>query len=657
MASPSRPTSSTTTWAPGLVGVVFAAVFVCTPAFAAKKSDEGEALRSAVEALEEKVRDAKPEAPLGLWVGPDGAVGRALSTLLAARFAEGALAPVVVQAPDAATAELRARQSGLTSLVRLTWSIEGKRLVVRGDALGTWVNFWSGKTPTRPPTPAAVVLVDVPTDPALAVLAGDPSAAPPRVGGALRIVVSNGKPPTAGTFATETASYRHLMQRLLTSPALCRHMADGRMLGVAVREVRLEPDGRLAFVLGPDAVLTPDALTSWLTKLKTQSHGTPSALLHALKTETVRTDKTTDGTVVSFALAYPQPELAANLCHPSFALSLEGKGPFLRSGGGPTARTLTQARGPFGALPLLDGIELSLAPGRAASRLFGLGRADLVAGAVEGPAPAAPDDGVPASVTYLLFRPASVGPGFAEAVDASVGRDDLARLFVEAPAQPMSQLMPRGWLGASAESEASKALPASATSPGASTSKTTAASAPSSASARPPPPAPASSAPASVASTAAAQRTLTLAYDGELEDQRAVAERLQVRLLSLGHRLSVRPLSAEALANARVRGEYDLVLVSTLLPKTATGVLSTVLTLAGRQDLLGLELPPLAALSDESARAARLDERLRTLGPRLSLVPLYAQGLRLFRGPKAANLGRDVYGLPVLEEAHLPATP
>jgi hypothetical protein len=113
----------------------------------------------------EDVRAFKPEPPVALHLsGSSPELRRAVGTLLAARLAAADLGPVVLEAPSAEAAETLAREQGARSLVRLTVSVSGGELRASGDMLGTWVNFWAGRTPSRPPTPAAAVVRAVEAD-------------------------------------------------------------------------------------------------------------------------------------------------------------------------------------------------------------------------------------------------------------------------------------------------------------------------------------------------------------------------------------------------------------------------------------------------------------------------------------------------------------
>lgn len=119
--------------------------------------------RAALE-VSRAVVDAGFEAPIGVYVeGSPAPVSRAVGSLVMARLAEQRQAPVPVVARDATEAEKLAREQRLGALVRLTVTLEAPRLVVRGDALSTHVNFWSGAAATRS-GPAVAVLASVDAD-------------------------------------------------------------------------------------------------------------------------------------------------------------------------------------------------------------------------------------------------------------------------------------------------------------------------------------------------------------------------------------------------------------------------------------------------------------------------------------------------------------
>ncbi|SET64173.1 FG-GAP repeat domain-containing protein [Stigmatella erecta] len=113
----------------------------------------------------EDVRAQSPEAPVALHLsGASPEMRRAMGTLLASRLAALELGPMVLEAPSPEEAEALARDQGARALVRLTLSLQEGALHARGDVLGTWANFWSGRTPTRPASPAAALTRSVEAD-------------------------------------------------------------------------------------------------------------------------------------------------------------------------------------------------------------------------------------------------------------------------------------------------------------------------------------------------------------------------------------------------------------------------------------------------------------------------------------------------------------
>jgi FG-GAP repeat len=137
-------------------------------------------LERLVQLVAEDVRAYKPEPPVALHLSATSAeLQRATGTLLAARLSFNQQAPLVLDAPSPEAAEALARERGARSLLRLTISVQEGQLTARGDLLGTWVNFWSGRTPSRPSIPAAAVVRAVEADAgALALAALSPLTAP-----------------------------------------------------------------------------------------------------------------------------------------------------------------------------------------------------------------------------------------------------------------------------------------------------------------------------------------------------------------------------------------------------------------------------------------------------------------------------------------------
>jgi hypothetical protein len=107
--------------------------------------------------------------------GAPAPLPRALASLLAARLAEAKLDALAIDAPNPSLAERSAREAGVVSLLRLTVSLEGTHLLVRGDALGTRRNFWSGELPVRT-GPAAAIALAFDADAEVQTLAGTNAA-------------------------------------------------------------------------------------------------------------------------------------------------------------------------------------------------------------------------------------------------------------------------------------------------------------------------------------------------------------------------------------------------------------------------------------------------------------------------------------------------
>jgi hypothetical protein len=190
-----------------------------------------------------------------------------------------------------------------------------------------------------------------------------------------------------------------------------------------------------------------------------------------------------------------------------------------------------------------------------------------------------------------------------------VSREDLTRFFVRAPSAPMTGLLP-------------------------------------------PALAPETAAPLPVAAPSGGQKTLTLAWDASNEDHRAVAERLQVKLQSIGYRVALEPKPRKALREAWAGGDYTLMLQQVLLPPVAAPALAVVSTLA-RSSTAAAKLKTLGTVSDPKERDDKARALAGALAPELDLIPLYVQGLALQPAPGLQQLVLDGFGLPRLDDAFL----
>jgi hypothetical protein len=225
--------------------------------------------------LADAVRALPAEAPVALHLsGGSSELRRAVGTVLAARLAAQGLAPVVVDAPTAEAAEAAARAQGARTLVRLTLDVEGGELRARGDALGTWVNFWSGRTATRPPKPAGTLTQAVEADAAVLALAATGATSAPATNGAtprgvrlLGAALAKLESPLAALAAGDLDGDGRDEVAALTEKDVSVFAADGRLL--ARRELdglpfsgatTREPFGALAVLPGPPR------LAAWSTR-------------------------------------------------------------------------------------------------------------------------------------------------------------------------------------------------------------------------------------------------------------------------------------------------------------------------------------------------------------------------------------------------------
>jgi hypothetical protein len=299
--------------------------------------------------------------------------------------------------------------------------------------------------------------------------------------------------------------------------------------------------------------------------------------------------------LVEFELDGPAPDFEAVLCHPVLAVAPS----FFASTG---ERLITNADP---ALPRawLDGLSVRATDARTAERLVSQGKAQVLLGAERG-------EGALLYATYLVAAP-RLGAPFAQALEASVDRPGLTRFFVRPPARPLSTLLPPAVEGPGRKgvlADTSWPVPP-----------------------RPPP--------------LVTPIELTLVFDASLDEHRAVAERLQVKLGPLGYRLKLEALPRPQL-RARLASGVDLTLVGVLLPPTPAPALAVVLSLPGPPT----RLPELDALS-EAARADAVIERASK--PAANVFPLFVQGLGVTTAPQVQHLTRDAFGLPRLDDVFL----
>lgn len=288
---------------------------------------------------------------------------------------------------------------------------------------------------------------------------------------------------------------------------------------------------------------------------------------------------------IELQLSLPAPDLERALCHPAFALPI---GPFRAKG-----QTLqAEAEQPWGR-PFLDAVTLQATDERTAERLFAQRRVQLVLGS------ATADDAPQLFVTALLLGPDSAG--LRAAIESVIDRGDLARFFVPAPSGALPALLPG-------------ATPAP----------------------RPERPAPLSP-----------PRELSLSFDEAAPHERAIAQRLQVKLQPLGFRLALKALPHGDTSAPR---SNELRLASFALPPSPAGSLLMWLELSGRRARIPQLLQQLASAPDVDARARELATQLQA---ELPVLPLVTRGLGVTASRDLQHLSRDAMGLPRLADAFL----
>ncbi|WNG49242.1 peptide ABC transporter substrate-binding protein [Archangium minus] len=439
----------------------------------------------------------------------------------------------------------------------------------------------------------------------LLLLGAMPSLAAGRVpyGGELRVAHTG--PAEPGEPALADSPTEATVLGLLSRPP-CHLTPNGHLSPALARELS-RPAAQVVRLGLPSAAQAAALVRAWARLTGSEAPSPYRALLFPLRGEGRQLSAT--GDTLELALAFPWPDLERALCHPALAPPRSvpaALGPFSATGANTVEARLAWSQG----RPYVDRLRLTPTDERGLSRLWSTQEAQVALGVL---ADSGTASGTALYATYLAWSPRRVPPDFRQAVESALDRDDLTRLFVRGPAVPMPHLLPPALL-------------------------------PQAAGPRPSPP------------PAQAGRKVTLLYDAGSEDQRAVAERLQVRLHDRGYAVALERLPRAELRARWARGDYELMLHSLLLPPVPGPALAVVLDAAGRKDLLGVELPRIGALPDAAARDARVRERALALASSVPLLPLYAQGLALRAAPEVGGLVFDAQGLPVLDGAWLQPT-
>ena len=286
-------------------------------------------------------------------------------------------------------------------------------------------------------------------------------------------------------------------------------------------------------------------------------------------------------------------DLERALCHPAFALKV---GPFRAEGGALVAAPdFPEGR------PWVDAVAVTVAEARTAERLLAQRRLQVVLGSAQA-------DDAPQLFILTLVLPAPLAPHLRQALDATVDRADLVRFFLRAPAAPLPGLLPPA-LGGPTASLARGARPTPLAPPIA----------------------------------------VTVLFEAEADEQRAIAERLQVKLQPLGYRVALKGLSRREL-QARPPGAAELKLAALLLPPSPAGALAVLADVAGQAERVPALQQALAAAGDPDARARELALGLTS---ELLLWPVATRGLGVTTSRDVQHLTRDALGLPRLDDAFL----
>lgn len=291
-------------------------------------------------------------------------------------------------------------------------------------------------------------------------------------------------------------------------------------------------------------------------------------------------------------LAFPLPEFPWVLA--TAPLALRGAGPFVALPRRAPTDPLVLAHNDRHHLgrPFADEVRVVAVDPRAAARLLEQGGLDLVlrpeaAGGRPGPI-------LPAlAATVAVLNPARLGAGTdaARSALAAVDRTELAHRFVRGAAEPLWTLVPSAILPG--------APPAEPSPPGG--------------------PAPA---------------RLALLADSSAPDQRALAERLQVKLFDRGVRATVELADAARFRARLATGDYDVALLSVPVQAVRPALAAGQIAFAARgAQAARRTMAALAGLQGDAALLAAA-----RAGRELDLVPLVASGARASLGPALQGL-------------------
>lgn len=288
-------------------------------------------------------------------------------------------------------------------------------------------------------------------------------------------------------------------------------------------------------------------------------------------------------------LGFPLPEFPWVLAAP--ALALPGAGPFVLAtppAPGAPAVLVHDDRNLDGR-PFASELHVEAVDARAAARRLEQGGLELALRPEGSGARVRPLAALAVTVAALQAGRLGAGAAAVRAALADLDRGELARRFVRGPAEPLRTLVPPALLPGVPPAGSGAPLPAG--------------------------PAPTA--------------RIVLLGDASEPDQRALAERLQVKLYDRGVRASVELVDGARHRARLAAGDYDVALVTVhvqgLRPALAAGQVAYATRGA---DAARRTLAALAGLDGDAALAAAADAE-RTL----DLVPLVATGLRASWGP------------------------
>jgi peptide/nickel transport system substrate-binding protein len=307
-------------------------------------------------------------------------------------------------------------------------------------------------------------------------------------------------------------------------------------------------------------------------------------------------------------LAFPMPEWPWALATPAAGVLSPrgaGAGPFVLQALDASGAHLSANPLHWRGRPFADRLLLAAADPRAAARALSRGEADLAL-RPEAAAPGAIAT-APLVVTVAVLNGRRLGAGTEpiRRLLAAQDRGELGRLFARGPSVPLATLVPP------------TLLPAAALPPAA-----------------PPAPPPAGAAPA----------RLTLLVASDAPDQKAVADRLQVKLFDAGVKAAVEQGPGARLAQRLASDGYDVALLPVAVQPLAPALAAGQVACAARGPAAARRaMAELAGLPPEVAAA-----RAAALTSALDLVPLFATGARASAGPALLGPPPRADGAPSL---------